>query len=338
MAKTIRRKRTKKRKNTLPKLRVLTYKTKKHKYKLSDPHKKRILAIEEGINREKNKTKKSKREAAVAKKARFNVLRIYRKNKKPSECKKLTQDMKYIDKKYGLGETKDICIPQKGGSKKLPIKKNINNKPLKACSVKPMTGYYRNGYCMTGVEDKGTHTVCAKMDKKFLEYTKSKGNDLYSVVKPGDKWCLCENRWNEAYLDNVAPKVIRGATNMRTKKKIRKNINETKKEFLYNPDDPSKSFDVYIDKDPSDTIPIKYTSMKDVKDTIQKLERLYKKGKYSHKRIWQVGMIMYVRLKVLKDKKPKQFKLSERYFKHLGKRTKIKGEPQRKKFIFTINM
>ena len=111
-----------------------------------------------------------------------------------------------------------------------------------------------------------------------------------------------------------------------------------KKEFLYNPDDPSKSFDVYIDKDPSDTIPIKYTTMKDVKDTIQKLERLYKNGKYSHKRIWQVGMIMYVRLKVLKDKKPKQFKLSERYFKHLGKRTKIKGEAERKKFIFTINM
>ena len=338
MAKTFRRKRTTRKKNTLPKLRVLTYKNKKHKYKLSDPHKKRILAIDEGIRAER-KTKKSRRKAAVAKKARLNVLRIYRKDKKSGECRKLTQDMKYIDKKYGLGETKNICKKhQEGGSKKLPIKKNINNKPLKVCSVKPMTGYYRNGYCMTGVEDKGTHTVCAKMDKKFLEYTKSKGNDLYSVVKPGDKWCLCENRWNEAFLDNVAPKVIRGSTNMRTKKKIRKNINETKKEFLYNPGDPSKSFDVYIDKDPSDTIPIKYTTMKDVKDTIKKLERLYKSGKYSHKRIWQVGMIMYVRLKVLKDKKPKQFKLSERYFKHLGKRTKIKGEPERKKFIFKTNM
>ena len=55
----------------------------------------------------KNKTKKSRREAAVAK-ARFNVLRIYRKNKKPDECRKLTKDMRYIDKKYGLGETKDI--------------------------------------------------------------------------------------------------------------------------------------------------------------------------------------------------------------------------------------
>jgi hypothetical protein len=87
---------------------------------------------------------------------------------------------------------------------------------------------------------------------------------------------------------------------------------------LYNPDDPKKSFDVYIDKDPSDTIHIKYTTIKDVKDTIKKLESLYRKDKYTHKRIWQVGMIMYVRLKVLKEKKKEEFKLAERYFKHLG--------------------
>ena len=112
MAKTVRRKRTKKRtkkrRDTLPKLRVLTYKNKKHKYKLSDPHKKRRKALDAGIRAER-KTKKSRREAATAKKARLNVLRIYRKNKKPGECRKLTQDMKYIDAKYGLGETKDIC-------------------------------------------------------------------------------------------------------------------------------------------------------------------------------------------------------------------------------------
>ena len=75
---------------------------------------------------------------------------------------------------------------------------------------------------------------------------------------------------------------------------------------------------------------------KNVKNTIKKLEKLYKNGKYSHKRIWQVGMIMYVRLKVLKDKKPKEFKLSEKYFKHLGKRTKIKNEVDRKQFTFKI--
>ena len=108
MAKTVRRKRTIKRTNTLPKLRVLTYKNKKHKYKLSDPHKKRRKALDAGIRAER-KTKKSRREAATAKKARLNVLRIYRKNKKLGECRKLTQDMKYIDTKYGLGETKDIC-------------------------------------------------------------------------------------------------------------------------------------------------------------------------------------------------------------------------------------
>ena len=119
-------------------------------------------------------------------------------------------------------------------------------------------------------------------------------------------------------------------TNKRNKNK------KTKKQFLYNPDDPKKSFDVYIDKNPNDTIPIKYTTLQDVKNTILKLEKLYKKNKYTHKRIWQVGMILYVRLKVLKDKKPREFKLAERYFKHLGERTKIKDDKSRRKFIFKI--
>ena len=125
-------------------------------------------------------------------------------------------------------------------------------------------------------------------------------------------------------------------TKKKTKQTKKKKGKKSDKQFLYNPDDPEKSFDVYIDKDPSDTIPIKYKTIKDVKNTIKKLEKLYKNGKYPHKRIWQVGMIMYVRLKVLKDKKPKEFKLSEKYFKHLGKRTKIKGEKERKKYTFKI--
>jgi hypothetical protein len=109
-----------------------------------------------------------------------------------------------------------------------------------------------------------------------------------------------------------------------------------KKEFLFNPDNPKKSFDVYIDKNPSDTISIKYTTLQDVKDTIKKLEKLYKQGKYPHKRISQVSMILMVRLKVLKDKKPKHFNLAKRYFEFLKKRTKIKGEEKRKKLIFNI--
>ena len=100
---------------------------------------------------------------------------------------------------------------------------------------------------------------------------------------------------------------------MKTRNK--RNLKNKTKKFLYNPNNPKKSFDVYIDKNPKDTIPIKYTTVNDVKETIKKLESLYKNKKYTHKRIWQVGMIMKVRLEVLKDIKPRQYNLSERYFK-----------------------
>ena len=239
------------------------------------------------------------------------------------------------------------CISKRtkrGGSKRLTYRKNILGKPIQKCSVRPLTGFYRDGYCMTGPEDLGTHTVCAKMDRRFLDFTAKQGNDLSSVVTPGDSWCLCQDRYLESYKHGYAPKVIKSATNMRTKAKIRKLINKQKggtsktkkKQFLFNPDSPKKSFDVYIDKDSTDTIPIKYTRVKDVKQTIKKLERLYKKGKYPHKRIWQVGMIMYVRLKVLKKKKKQQYNLAKKYFEFLGKRTDIKNETDRKKYKFNI--
>jgi hypothetical protein len=112
--------------------------------------------------------------------------------------------------------------------------------------------------------------------------------------------------------------------------------NKTKKQFLYNPNNPKKSFDVYIDKNPRDTIHIKYTTIEDVKNTIRKLERLYKEKKYSHKRIWQVGMIMKVRLEVLKNKKPKQYKLSKKYFEFLGKRTHADDDAKRFKMSFVF--
>ena len=113
----------------------------------------------------------------------------------------------------------------------------------------------------------------------------------------------------------------------RRKRKItRKRVK--KKCFLYNPNNPKKSFDVYIDKNPKDTIHIKYTTVSDVKHTIKKLERLYKSKKYSHKRIWQVGMIMKVRLEAMlkhkKDRYPnakkvrERFSLANRYYKFLG--------------------
>jgi hypothetical protein len=120
---------------------------------------------------------------------------------------------------------------------------------------------------------------------------------------------------------------------MKSRKNIKRNKltkNKTKKRFLYNPNNPKKSFDVYIDKNPKDTIPIKYTTLDDVKNTIHKLERLYKSKKYTHKRIWQVGMIMKVRLEVLQDKKPEQYKLSKKYFDFLGKRTKLSNNKRYK--------
>ena len=120
-------------------------------------------------------------------------------------------------------------------------------------------------------------------------------------------------------------------------KTIRKNKSnkskQTKKRFLYNPNNPKKSFDVYIDKNPKDTIHIKYTTTEDVKNTIDKLENLYKDKKYTHKRIWQVGMIMKVRLEVLKNKKPEQYKLSKKYYDFLGKRTKL-DDKMRYKTVF----
>ena len=101
-----------------------------------------------------------------------------------------------------------------------------------------------------------------------------------------------------------------------------------KKHFLFN---PKKSFDVYIDKNQKDTIPIKYKTYSDTVKTIRKLERLYKSGKYTHKRIKQVAMILMVRLRVLKSKKRKSYNLAKRYHSFLGKRTKSKN---RKKMIF----
>ena len=124
----------------------------------------------------------------------------------------------------------------------------------------------------------------------------------------------------------------------------RKRTRKTKKQFLYNPNNPKKSFDVYIDKNPNDTIPIKYTTINDVKNTIKKLERLFKTKKYPHKRIWQVGMIMKVRLEAMNKYKKtrykkaknvyKRYQLSKKYFKFLGERTKQKTFLERKKMVF----
>lgn len=222
--------------NLLPKLKPSTDYKKKYHYRLGDTTRKRRLAINEGIRSESKRTKKNMKQSAISKKGRLNILRIYRRNNNYRDCNTITKDMKYIDDKYKLGKTKNICT-KKGGRK-------------------------------------------------------------------------------------------------------------TKKSFLFNPDNPKKSFDVYIDKNPKDTINIKYTTINDIKDTIEKLERLYKSKKYSHKRIWQVGMIMKVRMEaMLKHKKTlykkakhvrERYNLSKKYFEFLGKRSKSKTFKERRQMIFKL--
>jgi len=87
-----------------------------------------------------------------------------------------------------------------------------------------MTGYYRDGYCSTGAGDTGIHVVCAQLTEEFLEFTKSRGNDLSTPVplydfpglKPGDRWCLCAARWKEALDAGVAPPVVLASTHAAT--------------------------------------------------------------------------------------------------------------------------
>lgn len=92
----------------LPKLRKISKKNKKHIYKIKYSAKKRHLAIDEGVNKEGKKRNYTKKKAAQAKKARFNVLRIYNKKNKKF-CNTITADMRYMDKKYKLGHTNNIC-------------------------------------------------------------------------------------------------------------------------------------------------------------------------------------------------------------------------------------
>ncbi len=98
--------------------------------------------------------------------------------------------------------------------------KNVLGTELKPCCKFPMTGFYRDGYCHTGIEDLGRHTVCIQITEEFLRSSKAAGNDL-STPRPdldfpglieGDQWCLCALRWQEALEAGSAPKVILEAT------------------------------------------------------------------------------------------------------------------------------
>ena len=92
---------------------------------------------------------------------------------------------------------------------------------MEVCSVEPLTGFYRDGYCNTGPEDLGSHTVCTVVTAEFLEHQKSVGNDLstprpefmFPGLKPGDRWGVCAGRWLQAYADGIKAPVVLKATN-----------------------------------------------------------------------------------------------------------------------------
>ena len=98
--------------------------------------------------------------------------------------------------------------------------RNVLGDRLEVCSINPMTGFFRDGCCDTSREDVGSHTVCAVMTEACLEFSRSRGNDLSTPVpefgfpglKPGDRWCLCAPRWQEAMEAGQAPRVALRAT------------------------------------------------------------------------------------------------------------------------------
>ncbi len=106
------------------------------------------------------------------------------------------------------------------GNGHYPKPRNVLGDTLESCCTDPMTGFYRDGYCRTGADDTGRHTVCILATDEFLAYSKSVGNDLstpmpqyaFPGVKEGDKWCLCMLRWKQALDDGMAPQVVLAST------------------------------------------------------------------------------------------------------------------------------
>jgi len=105
---------------------------------------------------------------------------------------------------------------------------NVLGTALQACSFDPLTGYYRDGCCNTDDQDHGTHVVCATVTADFLAFSLKRGNDLVTPrpehrfvgLKPGDRWCLCVNRWLEALEAGVAPPVYLEATHTKALERV----------------------------------------------------------------------------------------------------------------------
>jgi uncharacterized protein (DUF2237 family) len=104
------------------------------------------------------------------------------------------------------------------------VQLNVLGGHLDACCMNPKTGFYRDGFCNTGKDDLGIHTVCVEVTDEFLAYSKAVGNDLSTAMpvydfpglNEGDRWCLCAERWLQAFRDGAAPKVVLSSTNAKT--------------------------------------------------------------------------------------------------------------------------
>lgn len=102
------------------------------------------------------------------------------------------------------------------------LPKNVLGTELQPCCMDPITGFYRDGFCRTGLNDEGVHIVCVRVTKEFLNFSQAVGNDLSTPIpayefpglQPGDRWCLCVSRWQEALQAGAAPQVILEATHM----------------------------------------------------------------------------------------------------------------------------
>ena len=100
--------------------------------------------------------------------------------------------------------------------------RNVLGGVLQTCSNEPLTGFFRDGCCNTGSQDRGNHTVCAVVTTEFLQFSQERGNDLstprpeygFPGLKHGDSWCLCATRWQEAFEANCAPTVSLDATHI----------------------------------------------------------------------------------------------------------------------------
>ena len=102
--------------------------------------------------------------------------------------------------------------------------RNVLGGPLEACGDDPVTGFYRDGCCRSGDEDRGRHTICAVVTAEFLDHQRRIGNDLVTPVPayrfpglvPGDRWCVTAANWLRAHDDGAASFVVLAATNERT--------------------------------------------------------------------------------------------------------------------------